>query len=556
MIIFKIIFLFERYLAMPFDGMQLGNYRLLRLIGRGGMGEVYVAEDIRTPRQLAVKIAQIDPQPFNYAETVTEVSRLFQREMQVIISLDHPNILPLIDFGETAYEHSTLFYIVMPYRPEGSFANWLMRQQFTTPLTLNDTTGFLLQAADALQHAHDHHVVHQDVKLANFLVREHHNRRPDLLLTDFGIARITSSNSTQSHQFRGTPSAMPPEQWDGEPLPASDQYALAVMAYQLLTGRLPFVGSPEQVMRQHFTKQPDPPSQHNPQLPAGVDDVILQALAKSPAQRHPSVMAFAEGLQHLSSSSSYPPLSLQTTPTFSTEESLLTQKSAPTPVLPPPVISYTQPAMTPQMVSLLPELMSPQQTTIGPSNGTPLPSNRSLPLLKPRGRARVLALLALILIVSAGIITAAQVHQAQIKSEQATTEAVRQTALAHRQATSSAATALVTYATARANTACYNQGTSLGPYALSPNVYLLPSHTPWLTTSSLCHSISVKFSQLTAPIQMQVCLITNTQNCNAWTDITTTNQWYQLITNVPEKVSYRLGIKNARNSTIQFILAG
>jgi hypothetical protein len=449
----------------------------------------------------------------------------------------------------------------MPYRPEGSFANWLIRQQLTDPLTLSDATSFLLQAADALQHAHDHHVVHQDVKLANFLVREHPNRRPDLLLTDFGIARVISSNSTQSHQFRGTPSAMPPEQWDGEPVPASDQYALAVMAYQLLTGRPPFIGSMEQVMRQHFTKQPEPPSQLNPQLPAGVDEVILQALAKSPEQRYPSITAFAEALQRLSSST-YSPLSFQTTPTFSTEESLPTQKSMPTPVLPPPIISYSQPAMTPQMDSPLPELVSPQQqqTTIGPSAGVLLPSDRSQPTPKRRISTLVLALLALLLIVPAGIITVTQVHQAQVRSEQATAEAVQQATLAHQQATRSAATAQVTYAaataTARANAACYNQGASLGPYALSPNVYLLPSHTPWLTTTSLCHSINVKFSQLTAPIQMQVCFITDTQNCNAWTNITTTNQWYQLIANAPEKVSYRFGIKNDQNSTIQFTLAG
>jgi eukaryotic-like serine/threonine-protein kinase len=545
---------------MPFDGMQLGNYRLLRLIGRGGMGEVYLAEDIRTPRQLAVKITQIDSQPLlSHAETVGEVSRLFHREMQVIISLDHPNILPLIDFGETVYEqHSTLLYIVMPYRPEGSFANWLVRQQLTTPLTLSDATSFLLQAADALQHAHDHHVVHQDVKLANFLVREHPNRRPDLLLTDFGIARVVSSNSTQSHQFRGTPNAMPPEQWDGEPVPASDQYALAVMAYQLLTGRPPFIGSMEQVMRQHFTKQPDPPSQLNPELPAGVDEVILQALAKSPEQRYPSITAFAEALQQFSSST-YSPLSFQTTPTFSTEESLPTQKSVPTPVLPPPVISYSQPAMTPQMVSPLSELVSSQQTTVGPSTGFPLPSDHNQPTPKHRISTLVLALLALLLIVPAGIITVTQVHQAQVRSERATAEAVRQTTLAHRQATHSAATAQVTYAaataTAQANAACYNQNMSLGPYALSSNIYLLPSHDPWLSTSSICHSVNVKFSQLTAPIQMQICFI-DTRNCNDWTDITTTNQWYQLTANVPAKISYRFGIKSTQNATIQFTFAG
>jgi hypothetical protein len=170
----------------------------------------------------------------------------------------------------------------------------------------------------------------------------------------------------------------------------------------------------------------------------------------------------------------------------------------------------------------------------------------------------MLALLALILIIPAGIITTTQIHQAQVRSEQATAEAVQQTALAHQQATHSAATAQVTYAaataTAQADAACYNQSMSLGPYALSSNVYLLPAQAPWLSTTTLCHGINVKFNQLTAPIQIQVCFIA-TQNCNAWADITTTNQWYQLVTNIPASTSYRFGIKSTQNTTIQFAIA-
>jgi serine/threonine protein kinase len=549
MIYLVIYFYFERY-YMPFDGLQLGNYRLLRLIGSGGMGEVYVAEDIRTPRQIAVKIARIDPQPFTSSETLSDIKRLFHREMQVIITLDHPNILPLIDFGEMVYQQqNTLLYIVMPYRPEGSLSNWLTRQHINTPLPLRDATSFLLQAADALQHAHDHQIVHQDVKLANFLVREHRNRprHPDILLTDFGIARITSSNSTQSQQFRGTPSAMPPEQWDGAPVPASDQYALAIMAYQLLTGQPPFVGGMEQIMYQHFAKQPDPPGQLNPLLPSGVDDVILQALAKSPAQRHPSIMAFAQALQHLSAEPSGFPL----TPVFSYEETPITLPPPPAPVMTPQVISQTPRYTTPQYASS--QYATPHQTTVGP-----LLASRETPTRKPQKRALLLVLLAILLIIPAGIVTATQVHQGQIQSEQATAEAIQKTNLAHQHATSIMATATTqaanTAATATAQTtACYNQASSLGSYTLSPNVYLLPAQAPWFSTSSICRSINVKFNQLTAPVQMQVCF-SNT-NCNPWMDMSNTNQWYLLATNVPYQTSYRFGIKATQNTTMQIIVA-
>jgi serine/threonine protein kinase len=535
-------FYFERS-YMPFDGLQLGNYRLLRLIGSGGMGEVYVAEDIRAPRQLAVKIARIDSQPFGQAETLSETIRLFHREMQVIIALDHPNILPLIDFGETVYQStSRLLYIVMPYRPEGSLSNWLVRQHITTALPLRDAINFLLQAADALQHAHDHQIVHQDVKLANFLVREHSNRprNPDLLLTDFGIARVTTSTSTQSLQFRGTPSAMPPEQWDGKPVPASDQYALAVMAYQLLTGRPPFVGGMQQIMLQHLMKQPDPPSQLNPLLPPGVNDVILRALAKAPEQRYPSILTFAQEMQRQSEA----PVKFARTPIYSAESTPAT--------LEPPALAPAA-VIEAQAISQTPKHVAHSQTTIGSIAGKQETTAR-----KPQMRALMLLLLAILLIVPAGIVTATQVQQRQMQSEQATAEAIQKTNLAHQRETSTIATTfasnMAATATAQATAACYKQGFSTGgPYALSPHVYLLPAQAPWLSTSSSCQSINVKFTQLTAPVQIQVCF--SNSNCNAWVDTSNTNQWYQLATNVPAQTSYRFGIKATQNTTIQFMVA-
>src|SRR5438552_245460 len=149
---------------MPLEGLQLGHYRLTRLIGSGGMGEVYQAEDTRIARQVAIKVVRSDAEPYPDAEA----NRLFQREMRAITVLDHPHILPLFDFGEESVNKTTLTYMVMPLRHEGSLTDWLQRRGNVEKLSLQDISYFIGQAADALQHAHDHQLIHQDVKPSNF----------------------------------------------------------------------------------------------------------------------------------------------------------------------------------------------------------------------------------------------------------------------------------------------------------------------------------------------------------------------------------------------------
>src|SRR5205823_4244998 len=133
------------------------------------------------------------------------------------------------------------------------------------------------------------------VKPANFLVRSRKDTpsRPDLLLADFGVARLTQGNVNMSKTIRGTPTYMAPEQWSAHPVSATDQYALAIMTYELLTGHPPFPGTQEQVMYQHLMVQPQPPSVVNARIPPGIDAVILRALAKRPTERYASVSAFA-----------------------------------------------------------------------------------------------------------------------------------------------------------------------------------------------------------------------------------------------------------------------
>jgi serine/threonine protein kinase len=279
---------------MALEELQNGRYRFLHLIGGGGMGEVYLMNDIRVSRQVAIKVIRSESAPYLGSAIAGDAARLFQREAKAIAALEHPNILPLYDFGEETHEDITVSYMVMPYCPEGSLAGWL-RQGSSAILTPQDIVRLVEQAADALQYAHDHQVIHLDVKPSNFLLRS--NRKnpssPTLLLADFGIARSSTTASSSSRTIRGTPTSMAPEQWSSMTVPATDQYALAVMIYEILTGRPPFVGGMEQLMYQHFSVQPPPPSNYNPNLSATVDRVILRALAKKPEDRFPSIADFA-----------------------------------------------------------------------------------------------------------------------------------------------------------------------------------------------------------------------------------------------------------------------
>lgn len=309
---------------MPLDGLDIGRYHLLRLIGSGGMGEVYLAEDTRIKRQVAIKVIRSEAISYLDTNATPNAARLFEREAKAIARLNHSHILPLFDYGEGSVNGVLLTFMVMPYCPAGSLDGWLRQKEEargTRALSLQEAAYLLNQAADALQYAHDQQLVHQDVKPPNFLIRSTREAGlPDLLLTDFGVAKFITANSSSSQSVRGTPSYMAPEQWEGNPVIASDQYALGIMAYQLVTGRLPYQGGPGQVMYQHLTSEPQPPSTHMPSLPMEVDAVVLQALAKKPEERFDTITAFAQAFQQAAqdSNETINQFSLQNTsvPTF------------------------------------------------------------------------------------------------------------------------------------------------------------------------------------------------------------------------------------------------
>ena len=198
---------------MALEELQNGRYRFLRLLGSGGMGEVYLMNDTRVNRQVAIKVIRSESAPYPGSEAAKDAARLFQREARAIAALDHPNILPLYDFGEETHDDTTMSYMVMPFCTEGSLAGWL-RQSVSATLSPQDIAQLVEQAADALQYAHDHQVIHLDVKPSNFLLRSNRKNpnRPTLLLADFGIARSSTTAASSSRTIRGTPTSMAPEQ--------------------------------------------------------------------------------------------------------------------------------------------------------------------------------------------------------------------------------------------------------------------------------------------------------------------------------------------------------
>ena len=288
---------------MQLEGQQMGHYRLLSLLGSGGMSAVYLAEDLSVRRQVAIKVIRSESAINPEDDTAKEAAHLFRREANAVAMLDHPNILPLFDYGEENLQGEKLTYMVMPFRQEGSLADWLRKTDGSRWLTIQNVAFLIHQAASALQYAHDHHIIHRDVKPSNFLIRgrPENPAQPDLLLADFGIAKFSTAVSSTETMTRGTPIYMPPEQWQDRPVPATDQYALAAMTYELLTGRPPFQGNHSQLMYQHFHVQPNPLSSINSRVSADIDSVVLRALAKQPKDRFPSIASFDQAFQQAAS---------------------------------------------------------------------------------------------------------------------------------------------------------------------------------------------------------------------------------------------------------------
>ncbi|MGE5333548.1 MAG: serine/threonine-protein kinase, partial [Nitrososphaerota archaeon] len=235
------------------EGREVGGCKLVRKIGEGGMGEVYLGEQIRVGnRAVAVKIVQAGDD--GDSAQIDDIARRFQREAGLLGNFNHPNILPVHDSGV----QGDLLYLVMQYAPDGSLADAIKgRTNHTLALPASPAfvSDLISQVAAALQYTHDRNVVHRDVKPGNVLLQLEPNGRWHALLADFGIARGADANSHRT-QVSGTLAYMAPEQFSGKFSPASDQYALAVMTYQLLTGHTPFEGDLATLTRGHIYETP------------------------------------------------------------------------------------------------------------------------------------------------------------------------------------------------------------------------------------------------------------------------------------------------------------
>jgi len=315
----------------------LGDCRVTRWVGSGAFGDVYEAEQLPPlNRRVAIKVMSLD----RVADGGS--AELFTREARAIAALDHPNILPVLRVGILEDGRS---YLVMKYAANGSLQNYCQltpqglsilptaapdasekdrisaqktmitdeslaeeegeqsddtqvtaapSSQEPAVLTPQQILPYVEGAAAALQYAHDHGVIHLDVKPANLLL-DGENR---ILLADFGVSTLLDGYTHASlHAYVGTPVYTAPEQWLEQPRAASDQYALAVTCYQLLTGRPPFTGNLYAIMHGHLQASPPPLREFNPLVPAQVESVILRALAKEPAKRYSDMLAFARAYQ-------------------------------------------------------------------------------------------------------------------------------------------------------------------------------------------------------------------------------------------------------------------
>lgn len=276
------------------EGTTLGQYHLLRRLGKGGMSEVYLAYDQHKRRQVAVKVV---------SAVHTEYLERFHREAQAILRLSHRHILPAYEFGE----QEPWCYLVMYYAQYGTLSRHLSTLMGPTRvrrsgrgygrqgggyLTLEEVALLLEQIADALQYAHDAGIIHRDIKPSNILLRNPHYA----YLADFGLAKVLegAQGLTQTGSLLGTPEYMAPELAEGPASTGSDIYALGILLYQMVTGYVPFSAeTPIATFWKQLRERPVPPSRSNPAIPRSVDLVILHALEKEPQRRFRSPLALA-----------------------------------------------------------------------------------------------------------------------------------------------------------------------------------------------------------------------------------------------------------------------
>jgi eukaryotic-like serine/threonine-protein kinase len=274
-------------------GQRLGNYQLTHLLGSGGFADVYLGQHVFLKTQAAIKVMHM---------RLTEDSLIsFLNEARLIASLVHPHIVRVLDFGIEGNEplveaskfegEGSTPFLVMDYAPNGS-----SRKHFPkgTRVPIETIIFYIKQIASALQYAHDKKLIHRDIKPENILLGSNN----DILLSDFGLALVSQTSLMLSTQeVIGTAAYMAPEQFEGKPRRASDQYALGIIVYEWLCGDRPFHGTFTELCSQHLVILPPSLREKNSEIPPALERVVMIALAKNPQQRFASVSAFANALE-------------------------------------------------------------------------------------------------------------------------------------------------------------------------------------------------------------------------------------------------------------------
>jgi eukaryotic-like serine/threonine-protein kinase len=271
-------------------GMTMERYRIVRELGRGGMAVVYHAIDTMLERNVAIKMILSE----NVSKERSEkLLRRFNREAKALASLSHPNIVKVLDYGD--YEGTP--YLVMEYIAGGA-----LKSRIGKPIPYGEAAAMLLPVARALHYAHRQKIIHRDVKPENILI----NEADQPMLSDFGILKLVDAEESQgltgTGKIVGTPAYMSPEQIRGREVDGrTDMYSLGIVFFEMITGRKPYNAlTPIELSMQHLRDPIPKAKQFVRDLPAEVDQIISNAIAKDPEARYPSILTFAQALEKLS----------------------------------------------------------------------------------------------------------------------------------------------------------------------------------------------------------------------------------------------------------------
>ncbi len=280
--------------SAQFSDSYLGNYRLIRMLGHGGFAAVFLGEHRYLKRLAAIKVLR----------TVLAEQEMvhFLEEARLLANLSHPHIVRVLEFAVTPRRimlHNSemvenIPFLVMDYVSGGNLRTVHLPG---TPVPLDTVISHVKQVAEALYYAHTQRIIHRDIKPENLLL----NERKEVMLSDFGLAISASWSSLLSRQdTAGTLPYTAPEQLQGKPGLASDQYSLGIVAYEWLCGSLPFNGGDAEIIMQHISSPPPRLRSKNPSVSPAVEAVVLKALAKDPVQRYETILAFAHSLEQAS----------------------------------------------------------------------------------------------------------------------------------------------------------------------------------------------------------------------------------------------------------------